>query len=180
MNTLINNTRICIDNLAQNVVQLLCGRNLCLCTAESCTGGLLSGAVTSVSGASNVFGVGICAYSNGIKEKTLCVKAETLENYGAVSAECAAEMALGIRKISGSEIGVSVTGIAGPEGGTPEKPVGTVFFACSFENEVNILHLRIDAGCVTAGERRNYIRLESVRQALILIQNTICSRRRNY
>jgi PncC family amidohydrolase len=177
MNTLINNMHYNLDKTAQNVVQLLCGLNLTLTTAESCTGGLLSGAVTGVPGSSEVFGLGIVAYANKIKEKLLGVKPETLEKFGAVSAQCAAEMALGVRKYPYAEdcpengavadIGISITGIAGPGGGTSEKPIGTVFLACTCENKTNILHLQINS------KDRQYIRLESVRQALILIQNTI-------
>ncbi|MCL2638407.1 MAG: CinA family protein [Oscillospiraceae bacterium] len=168
-----------LDKTAQNVVQLLREKKLTLCTAESCTGGLLSGAVTAIAGSSEVFNLGIVAYANEIKEKMLGVKPETLEIHGAVSAECAAEMAAGARKLAknsppwrgGREadgvVGISITGIAGPGGGTPQKPVGTVYFACTCEEKTNILHLQINS------DNREYIRLESVRQALILILNTI-------
>jgi PncC family amidohydrolase len=138
-----------------------------LATAESCTGGLLSGAVTGVSGSSQVFPMGVCTYSNDIKKNILGVRAETLDMYGAVSAQCAAAMALGVKRISGADITVSVTGIAGPDGGTPQKPVGTVYFGCSYKNRLNILHLQINSN------DRETIRLESVRQALILILNII-------
>jgi PncC family amidohydrolase len=156
-----------IDKAAQNVVQLLQGKNITLCTAESCTGGLLSGAVTEVAGSSEVFGFGLCAYSNDVKKHTLGVSPLTLQTFGAVSAQCAREMAQGARKVSGADVGVSVTGIAGPGGGSTEKPVGTVYVACSYKNEVHVLHLRI------TGQDRNYIRAETVRQALILILNII-------
>jgi PncC family amidohydrolase len=156
-----------LDKPAQNVVQLLCARNLTLTAAESCTGGLLSGAVTSVGGASQIFSLGIVAYANEIKEQILGVKTETLETYGAVSAQCAAEMAQGARKLADSDIGISVTGIAGPTGGTPEKPVGTVYFACVYKDKTNILHIKTDS------TDRGFIRNESVRQALILILNTL-------
>ncbi|MCL2018129.1 MAG: CinA family protein [Oscillospiraceae bacterium] len=168
MNTYINNIHFLLDKAVQNVVQLLYKENLTLATAESCTGGLLSGAITEVSGSSRVFGLGVCAYANEIKERVLNVNPETLRDYGAVSSQCAAEMSLGVRKISGADIGVSITGIAGPSGGSPQKPVGTVFFACSFKEKLNILHLEI-----CAKKSRLDIRLESVRQALILITDTI-------
>ncbi|MCL2077352.1 MAG: CinA family protein [Oscillospiraceae bacterium] len=179
MNTLINKMQYDIDKTAQNVVQLLYGHNIILNTAESCTGGLLSGAVTSASGSSEVFKVGICAYDNEIKKRVLGVSAETLEKHGAVSAECAAEMALGAGKVSGGlfetkqKISVSVTGIAGPYGGSPEKPVGTVFFACSHKGGLDVLELLINADGISAEQKRQYIRLESVRQALILVSDTI-------
>jgi PncC family amidohydrolase len=156
-----------LDKLAQNVVQLLGEKKYTLTTAESCTGGLLSGAITAIGGSSEVFRLGIVAYANEIKEKLLCVRPETLEFHGAVSAQCAAEMAQGAIKASGANIAISVTGIAGPTGGSSAKPIGTVFFACSYRDKTNTLHLRID------NKDRNYIRLESVRQALILILNTL-------
>jgi PncC family amidohydrolase len=167
MSVNVNNMRYTIDKEANNIVQLLREKNLTLSTAESCTGGLLSGSITEIAGSSAVFGYGLCAYDNDIKEKYLGVSPQTLKDYGAVSAKCAAEMAAGARKCSGADIGVSVTGIAGPDGGTADKPVGTVYFACTYQNKINILHLRI------SGQDRQYIRLESVRQALILITNTI-------
>lgn len=160
--------RLSIDKAAQDVVQLLHHKQIILSTAESCTGGLLSGALTGVSGSSQVFNFGICAYANEVKQHLLGVNAQTLAKFGAVSAECAAEMAVGARRISNGIAAISVTGIAGPGGGTAEKPTGTVYFACSFRKKLNVLHLEInpDYG-------REYIRLESVRQALILILNTI-------
>lgn len=173
MSTFIDNMRRCIDKEAQDVVKLLCEKNLQVSTAESCTGGLLSGAIVGVSGSSEVFGLGICAYANEMKEKFLGVSAEILEKYGAVSEACAAEMAKGAQQASGAGttaggiIGISTTGIAGPCGGTEEKPVGTVFICCSYKEKQRTLHLRIE------NKGREYIRLETVRQALILILNTI-------
>ena len=100
-------------------------------TAESCTGGMISAAITSVSGASGVFDCGICSYANFIKHKVVGVREETLNTYGAVSDKTAAEMARGVRLLSGADIGVSTTGIAGPLGGTPYKPVGLVYVGIS-------------------------------------------------
>lgn len=102
-----------------------CG--LTLATAESCTGGLIGGRITSVSGSSDVYLGGAVTYSNELKMKMLGVKKETLDKFGAVSRETAAEMAEGIRRESGADIAVSVTGIAGPGGGTETKPVGLVY-----------------------------------------------------
>ncbi|MCL1823559.1 MAG: CinA family protein [Oscillospiraceae bacterium] len=168
MNEFISNMRADIDKTAQNVVQLLKNKKLRVSTAESCTGGLLSGAFTGVAGSSQVFELGICAYANKIKEQFLGVSAETLENSGAVSAQCACEMALGIREAAKADIGISVTGIAGPDGGTFEKPVGTVFFACVYGNKCNVLHIRANSE-----HGREFIRFEAVRQALILMLNTL-------
>ena len=102
-----------------------------IATAESCTGGMLSAAITSVSGASGVFDCGVCSYANFIKHKVIGVREETLATYGAVSDRTAAEMARGVRLLSGADIGISTTGIAGPLGGTPYKPVGLVYIGVS-------------------------------------------------
>ena len=102
-----------------------------IATAESCTGGMISSAITSVSGASAVFDCGVCSYANFIKHKVVGVRDETLNTYGAVSDKTAAEMARGVRILSGADIGVSTTGIAGPLGGTPYKPVGLVYIGVS-------------------------------------------------
>lgn len=100
-------------------------------TAESCTGGMVSAAITSVSGASAVFDCGVCSYANFIKHKVVGVREETLNTYGAVSEKTAAEMARGVRLLAGADIGVSTTGIAGPLGGTLYKPVGLVYIGVS-------------------------------------------------
>lgn len=104
-----------------------------IATAESCTGGMISAAITSVSGASGVFDCGVCSYANFIKHKIVGVREETLATYGAVSDRTAAEMARGIRLLSGADIGISTTGIAGPLGGTQYKPVGLVYIGVSTE-----------------------------------------------
>lgn len=97
-------------------------------TAESCTGGLIAGAITAVSGSSHYFYGGIVSYDNSVKENLLCVPASVLRTVGAVSSECAHAMAVGAANALGVDLTVSVTGIAGPEGGSVEKPVGTVWF----------------------------------------------------
>ncbi len=123
-----------LDKTAENVVQLLKERGFTAATAESCTGGLISAEITSVSGSSDVFGFGVCTYANEAKMKLLGVKEDTLATVGAVSEETAVQMAEGVRKLSGADIAVSVTGIAGPTGGTPEKPVGTVYIGVAVES----------------------------------------------
>ena len=97
-------------------------------TAESCTGGLVGGAITSVSGSSEVFLGGIISYANEVKMNVLGVPREVLDSVGAVSSECAAAMAEGARRLTGADVAVSTTGIAGPGGGSAEKPVGLVWF----------------------------------------------------
>ena len=103
-------------------------------TAESCTGGMISAAITSVSGASGVFDCGVCSYANFIKHKVVGVREETLNTYGAVSDRTASEMARGIRLLAGADIGISTTGIAGPLGGSVYKPVGLVYIGVSTAN----------------------------------------------
>ena len=97
-------------------------------TAESCTGGLIAGAITAVPGSSAFFLGGVVSYANSVKSEVLGVPQEVLDTVGAVSSECAAAMAEGAARLTGADIAVSVTGIAGPDGGTPQKPVGTVWF----------------------------------------------------
>ena len=126
-----------LDKITENVVQLLEGIDCTVATAESCTGGLLSGAITSVSGASSVFGYGVCTYANEAKMKLIGVKAETLDEYGAVSCETAREMAEGIRKLSGAGYGVSTTGIAGPKSDDTNKPVGLCYIAVGMKDGVH-------------------------------------------
>jgi nicotinamide-nucleotide amidase len=104
-------------------------RGMTIAVAESCTGGLVGHRITNVPGSSNYLKGGIVAYSNEIKERSLGVRAETLSQHGAVSEETAAEMATGVRHVLATDLGLAITGIAGPEGGTPDKPVGTVCFA---------------------------------------------------
>ena len=104
-----------------------------IATAESCTGGMVSAAITSVSGASAVFDCGVCSYANFIKHKIVGVREETLSTYGAVSDRTAAEMARGVRLLAGADIGISTTGIAGPLGGSRYKPVGLVYIGVSTE-----------------------------------------------
>ena len=115
--------------LSQKVNDALRARSLTLATAESCTGGSIAAAITSMSGSSDIFKGGVVAYSNEIKERLLGVAHETLENYGAVSEPVVREMALGAKSAIRCDCAVATSGIAGPSGGTPEKPVGTVWVA---------------------------------------------------
>ena len=113
---------------AEKLVELLKASGLTCATAESCTGGGIGAAITAVSGSSEVFEGGIISYSNAVKRDVLGVSAADLEHVGAVSAEVAEQMAVGARRLTGADLAVAVTGIAGPTGGTPDKPVGTVWF----------------------------------------------------
>lgn len=124
-----------IDRLAGNVVKYMTERGLTLSAAESCTGGLLSAHITSVPGASRVFAGAAVVYTEALKTKLLGVSEKTLKTYTVYSAETASEMSRGVRKLTGSDYGIGITGIAGPDGGTADKPVGTVYVSVSREND---------------------------------------------
>lgn len=123
------------NNLVFDLVQSLIQKNITIATAESCTGGLLAKYITDQSGASQVFECGIVSYSGRIKNQILGVSDETLKVYGEVSKQTAIEMASGVRTVAKSDIGVGITGIAGPTGGSKEKPVGLVYFAIDFKGD---------------------------------------------
>ena len=116
-----------MSNLSLRIVKLLTKKKLTLSFAESCTGGLLASSITSISGSSKVFNMGLVTYSNNAKIKLLQVPKKTITNYGAVSYETCLLMVKNLSKISKSNISISITGVAGPNGGTKEKPVGLVY-----------------------------------------------------
>lgn len=126
---------------AEAVVSSLKKQNKTLGLAESCTGGWLSKIITDVSGASSVYLGGVCSYSNSVKMKLLGVKEETLIKFGAVSEQTAREMAMGARKALGSDIGVGITGIAGPLSDNTNKSVGLIYVAVSYEDTVTVKEL---------------------------------------
>ena len=130
----INARNINEEDISKILVDTLIEKGLKISSAESCTGGLVSKKITDISGSSAVFDCGICSYSNGIKEKLLGVEKNVLDTLGAVSAETAVQMARGVKAVSGSDIAVSTTGIAGPSGGTEEKPVGLVYIGVACRN----------------------------------------------
>ena len=125
----------------EKVVKLLNEKGLVLATAESCTGGLIAQRITDVSGSSSIFNCGIVSYSNEIKEKVLGVQHKTLETYGAVSEQTVREMVKGVLKISGADVAVSVSGIAGPNSDNTQKPVGLIFLAVSNGNKIIVKQL---------------------------------------
>lgn len=145
--------------LSSQVGCLLNDRGLTIASAESCTGGLLSHILTGVSGSSCYFIGGVVAYSNQIKEQVLGVSEATLIGFGAVSEQSAREMAEGIALKFNTSIGLSTTGIAGPTGGTPEKPVGLVWIAIHLDNATHAFK------CHFKGER-NAVKADSVREVL--------------
>ena len=153
-------------SLEECIVELLMEKGLTLTTAESCTGGALAAKLTNVPGVSEVFRQGFVTYSNRAKRKLLDVKKSTLKEYGAVSDKTAKEMAKNGAFITGSDICISITGIAGPGGGTDQKPVGLVYMACSYKNQVTVkeYHFKGD---------RFKVRESSVVNALILLRDQI-------
>lgn len=157
------------ETLAAAVVHALQKTGATAATAESCTGGLVSAALTDVPGSSEVFGFGACTYSNGQKMRVLGVSPETLRQYGAVSAETAAEMARGVRRAAGADFGIGITGIAGPGGGTKEKPVGLVFLAAACENKVYVQRLLIE------NRTRDTVRRFSAKYALEMLRRLALS-----
>ena len=169
---LLRKNNLNADTLQEDVVQKLMEKKMKVATAESCTGGLISERITRVSGSSEVFDCGICSYANEIKTKVLGVSADTLQILGAVSSETAIQMAEGVKKLSGADIGVSTTGIAGPTGGTPEKPVGTVFVGVCTNNKSYALKLDL-SGNINKVNSRAYIRKLTSDAVLFTILNIL-------
>ncbi len=128
------------ESLAGNIAKIMTAKRLTLSTAESCTGGMIASRITDIPGSSAFFERGAVTYSNASKEALLGVSAEALERYGAVSEETARLMAEGIRRSSGTDLGLAVTGIAGPAGGSEEKPVGTTFIALASADKTVCRH----------------------------------------
>ena len=123
-------------SLNKKIVSILKKKKLKLAIAESCTGGLLSSSIASVSGASKVFSLGLVTYSNQAKINILKVPKKIIQKYGAVSVQCCLSMVNNLSKISNSHINISITGIAGPKGGTRKKPVGLVFIGLKFKKKI--------------------------------------------
>lgn len=132
--------------LEEKIGELLKAKKLSLSTAESCTGGGIAASITSVAGSSEYFKGGIVAYSNEVKEALLHVSAETLAKHGAVSRETVVEMVKGAMKTLKTDCAVATSGVAGPGGGTPEKPVGTVWIAVAYKNEIETMRQEGDCG----------------------------------
>ena len=153
-------------SIARELVDLCARKGLRVAVAESCTGGGVGAAITAVAGASAVFLGGVISYSNEVKERVLGVKASTLASVGAVSEECALEMADGVRRLLGADVAVSVTGIAGPGGGTAEKPVGLVWFAVSTREATRAARALFDGG-------RDEVRREAVSYAMELMLKAV-------
>lgn len=152
--------------IEEEVFKLLKENKVTITTAESCTGGLIAGTLVNVAGISEFFMEGYVTYSNEAKEKILQVAHETLEVHGAVSQETAREMALGAAKTAESDMSIVSTGIAGPDGGTKDKPVGLVYLACCYKGSVKV-EKNIFPG------NRSQVRQQSVQRALELVRDTL-------
>jgi len=150
-------------NLNQNVVSILRKKKLKISFAESCTGGLLSSAITSVNGSSAVFSMGLVTYSNQSKITILKVSKKIIQKYGAVSIQCCLAMVSNLSKISKSNICISITGLAGPTGGSKLKPVGLVYIGIKIGKKV------IVNKCNFKNKGRALIQKQTVRKALNLL-----------
>lgn len=169
----IGELQLDIDKTAGNVVQLLVSKGKKIACAEGCTGGLISAAITSVSGSSAVMDMSICTYAISAKERFIGVPAAIIDKYGVVSAETAAAMAEGVRKTAGSNIGISVTGIAGPTGAEPGKPVGTVYIGLSVAGNTQARLAFTDPMLAKDENAREYIRKNTVLTALQWVAENI-------
>ena len=147
----------------KSLIRVLSKKKLKISFVESCTGGLLASTITSISGASKVFNLGLVTYSNQAKIKVLKVNKNIINKYGAVSRQCCIEMVKNLSKISKANINVSITGIAGPKGGTKEKPVGLVYIGLKKGNKTQIIK------CLFKNKKRSLIQKAAVEKALELV-----------
>ena len=149
-----------MKNLSNKVVQKLIKKKLKISFAESCTGGLLSSSITSISGSSKIFNIGLVTYSNKAKMDILKVPKKIISKYGAVSKECCLSMVKNLSKISKANISVSITGIAGPKGGTKLKPVGLVYIGIKKGNKIKIKEKKYKS------KKRNTIQVLTAKEVL--------------
>ena len=155
-------------SVEENLVQTLAEMGLTISTAESCTGGMVASTIIDVPGASDVYNEGFITYSNDAKAKYLNVSEEVLESFGAVSEEVVREMAMGCRKATGSDVAIATSGVAGPGGGTVEKPVGLVYIACAYKDIVAVKAYKFE------GDRtqiRKQATIEAISIAMDLLEN---------
>ena len=147
----------------KSLIKLLIRKKIKISVAESCTGGLLASAITSISGASKIFSLGLITYSNQAKIKILRVNKNIIKRFGAVSYKCCYAMVNNLSRISKTNINVSITGIAGPRGGTKNKPVGLVYIGLKKGNKIQIIK------CLFKSKKRSLIRKATVKKALNLV-----------
>ena len=156
-----------MKKISQKIVRLLKKKRLKISFAESCTGGLLSSTITSVSGSSKIFTLGLVTYSNQSKNRVLKIPKKIIRKHGAVSMQCCLSMLNNLNKISKSNISVSITGIAGPSGGSKQKPVGLVYVGIKKGNKIKIHK------CLFKNKGRFYIQKATVKKSLGLILNIL-------
>ena len=149
--------------LSKKIIFTLKKKKIKISVAESCTGGLLASTITSINGASKVFDLGLVTYSNQAKTKVLKVNKNIIKRYGAVSHECCSAMVKNLSKISKANINVSITGVAGPKGGTKQKPVGLVYIGVKKGDKIEINK------CLFKSKKRSSIQKATVKEALKLI-----------
>ena len=147
----------------KSLIKLLIRKKIKISVVESCTGGLLASAITSISGASKIFSLGLITYSNQAKIKILRVNKNIIKRFGAVSYECCYAMVNNLSRISKTNINVSITGIAGPRGGTKNKPVGLVYIGLKKGNKIQIIK------CLFKSKKRSSIQKATVKKALNLV-----------
>lgn len=147
----------------KSLIKLLIRKKIKISVVESCTGGLLASAITSISGASKIFNLGLITYSNQAKIKILKVNKNIIKRFGAVSYECCYAMVNNLSRISKTNINVSITGIAGPRGGTKNKPVGLVYIGLKKGNKIQIIK------CLFKSKKRSSIQKATVKKALNLV-----------
>ena len=157
---------------ARDIGTLLVSKRWTISTAESCTGGLLTSCIAEFSGASSWFLGGWVTYSNALKVSQLGVRQTSLEQHGAVSSEVASAMAIGASKMSGSNVALSTTGIAGPTGGSEEKPVGTVFIGCKVKEDLQVREFRFSG-------TRNEIQNHAAQTAIEMLRVQLTSQQVN-
>jgi len=155
------------NTFAHEVIEILIEKKLTISAAESCTGGMFAKMITDNSGISQIFNESYVTYANEAKTKILGVRPETLESFGAVSEETALEMTEGLHRISGSNICVCFTGIAGPTGGSALKPVGLVYIGIYYNGKIEITKLQLDGS-------RDEVRQSACRTAFELIRKKVC------
>ena len=154
-------------NLNKKIISLLKRKKMKLAIVESCTGGMLSSAITSISGSSKVFTIGLVTYSNQAKIGVLKIAQKVIKNYGAVSIQCCLAMVNNLSKISKSKVCVSITGIAGPKGGTKQKPIGLVYIGLKIGKKVTINK------CNFKNKGRVFIQKQTVKKTLNLLLKLI-------
>jgi len=147
----------------KSLIKILIRKKIKIAVVESCTGGLLASAITSISGASKIFNLGLITYSNHAKIKILRINKDIIKRFGAVSYECCYAMVNNLSRISKTNINVSITGIAGPRGGTKKKPVGLVYIGLKKGNKIQIIK------CLFKSKKRSSIQKATVKKALNLV-----------